>query len=489
MDRPGEDASVPRESGRQSGCDTSETEMPGADAAPGNGARDPASRDRASRAAGADRANRDDALDEGRGAPAGRDAGVGLPELSRMAERAGLVVDRLRGRVSPGGAKRLGLGFGLRQAAAMAGRPGAPLPEAAILAAEADGRLPAPESRAKAGTGAGTGGGTGAGTRTGRRAYDLAAVNAMRALFGTLPCRAPTDRALVLAVQSFKGGVGKTSLACHLAQYLALKGYRVCVVDCDSQASATSLFGLNPDADIGDAETLYPFFRHGGPVRLDYALRPTYWPGIALIPANLGLYDAEYEFAARLMHGGGRALDRLREGLDTIRDRFDVILVDPPPALGMISLSVLRAADALLIPAPPNNIDFASTGHFLRMMVATLTELARSGHAPSYRFVRIVATRLDEGKGAHNAIKRMMDGVFPAEMLRASLLDSAEIDNAAANLMTVYELSGPATRSETHRRCRASLDAVGAEVEDLIRATWPSHRRHLHEEPAMSIQS
>jgi chromosome partitioning protein len=389
-----------------------------------------------------------------------------------MAERAGLVVDRLRARVfAPGGAKRLDLRFGLKKAAAMAGSPGVPLPEAAILEAEADGRLPAPE------------------TRAGRRVYDLLAVNRMRALFGTLPWRGPGDRALVLAVQSFKGGVGKTSLTCHLAQFLALKGYRVCVVDCDSQASLTSLFGLNPDADIDEeTETLYPFFRHGGPARLDYALRPTYWPGIALIPANLGLYDAEYEFAARLMQESGRALDRLREGLETIRDRFDVILVDPPPALGMISLSVLRAADALLVPAPPNNIDFASTGHFLRMMVATLSELARadpaSRPAPSYRFVRIVTTKLNETKGAHLAIKKMMDGVFPAEMLGAALRDSAEIDNAAANLMTVYELTGPATRTETHRRCRASLDAVGAEVEGLIRGTWPSHAGRLGEETA-----
>lgn len=392
-----------------------------------------------------------------------RETGIGLAELSRMAERAGLVVDRLRGRVFGPGAKRLALRFTRAQAASMAGVPGA-----AILAAEADGRLPAP--------------GTGEPGAGGRRPYDLAAVNAVRARFGTLPWRAPGERALVLAVQSFKGGVGKTSLTCHLAQYLALKGYRVCVVDCDSQASATSLFGLNPDADIDEeTETLYPFFRHGGPARLDYALRPTYWPGIALIPANLGLYDAEYEFAARLMQGSGRALERLREGLDTIRDRFDVILVDPPPALGMISLSVLRAADALLIPAPPNNIDFASTGHFLRMMVATLSELARNGPAPAYRFVRIVTTRLDEAKGAHLAIKRMMDGVFPAEMLGASLRDSAEIDNAAANLMTVYELTGPAAHTETHRRCRASLDAVGAEVERLIRGTWPSHAGRLEE--------
>ena len=60
--------------------------------------------------------------------------------------------------------------------------------------------------------------------------------------------------------------------------------------------------------------------------------------------------------------------------------------------------------------------------------------------------------------------------------------DSAEIDNASANLMTVYEMTGAATRTETHKRCRAYLDAVGREVELLARKTWPSHHRDLRKE-------
>ncbi|MEM6492311.1 MAG: AAA family ATPase, partial [Pseudomonadota bacterium] len=230
-------------------------------------------------------------------------------------------------------------------------------------------------------------------------------------------------------------------------------------------------------------ETLYPFFRHGGPQTLDYALRATYWDGVALIGANLGLYDAEYEFAARLANEDGRVLDRLRDGVASIADRFDVILLDPPPALGMISLSVLRAANALLVPAPPNNIDFASTVHFLRMMTTTLSQVTeQTGEAARYQFVKILATKLNETKSAHVSIKRMMDAVFPQDMLATTLKDSAEIDNATANLLTVYEVTGPATRSDTHQRCRAYLDAVGREVELLMRKTWPSHHARLSRE-------
>jgi chromosome partitioning protein len=389
---------------------------------------------------------------------------IGLDQIEALASRASTVISRLRDRVyAPGSEKRLDLSFNVRTAAEMVGRT-----EKSIREAEADGRLAMPEKH----------------PATGRRTgYSLAEVNRMREVFGTLPRRAPGDPATVLAVQNFKGGVGKSTLVVHLAQYLALKGYRVCVVDCDSQASTTSIFGLNPDVDVDeDEDTLYPFFRHGGPQTLHYALRATYWPGIALIPANLGLYDAEYEFAARIMREQGFVLDRLRDGIDTISDQFDVILLDPPPALGMISLSVLRAANALLIPAPPNNIDFGSTAHFLKMMSATLTELAQHGGARSYHFVKIVATKMNDSKSAHVAIKRMMEAVFPQDMLQAVLKDSAEIDNASANLATVYELSGAATRTETHKRGRVYLDAIGREVETLIRKTWPSHHAALRKE-------
>lgn len=389
---------------------------------------------------------------------------VTLDELGVLSRRASTVIERLRERVfAPGSQKRLELIYNVRTAAEMVGRS-----EKAIRDAEADGRLPEPEKD------------PGTGRRNG---YSLAEINRMREVFGTLPHRKPEDPPLIMAVQNFKGGVGKSTVVVHLAQYFALKGYRVCVIDCDSQASTTAVFGMNPDVDIDeDEDTLYPFLQHGGPKSLHYALRATYWPGIALIPANLGLYDAEYEFAARMARDPAFILDRLREGVASIADQFDVVLLDPPPALGMLSLSVLRAANALLIPAPPNNIDFASTAHFLKMMEATLAELARHGGQREYSFVRILTTKMNDQKSAHQAIKRMMDAVFPQDMLSAVLKDSAEIDNATANLMTVYELTGAASRTETHRRCRAYLDAVGREVELLARKTWPSHHHNLRKE-------
>ncbi len=389
---------------------------------------------------------------------------INIDDLERISNRANSVIDRLRDQVfAPGTQKTLNVRFNVKTAAQMVGRS-----ETLIREAENDGRLPEPSKDEK----------------TGRRlGYSLHEINNMREIFGTLPHRKESDEALVLAIQNFKGGVGKSTLVTHLSQYLALQGYRVCVIDCDSQASTTSIFGLNPDVDIDeDEETLYPFFRHGGPQDLRYALRATYWPNLALIGANLGLYDAEYELAGRMARESGFVLDRLRAGINSIREHFDVILLDPPPALGMISLSVLRSADAILIPTPPNNVDFGSTVHFLKMMTSTLTELEKVGGEHHYKFVKILTTKMNDGKSAHVAIKRMMDAIFAGDMLQSVLKDSAEIDNATANLSTVYETSGAGTRTETHKRCRAYLDAVGREVEILMRKTWPSQTEALRSE-------
>ena len=304
----------------------------------------------------------------------------------------------------------------------------------------------------------------------------------MRETFGTRPWRQAGDPAAVIAIQNFKGGVGKSTVSTHLAQYLAIKGYRVCLIDCDSQGSSTALFGHVPDMDFGEDETLYPFFRNAEMTSLEYAIRPTHWDGLYLIPANLRLYSSEYELAARVARQGAHLLDRLAEGVASITDYFDVVILDPPPALGTISLSVMRAANALLVPVPPTVVDFSSTNTFFAMLHETL-QIMEEHHAPlNFSWVRVVATRADEQKSMQRELLTLMRSVFGESMLRAVIKDSAEIDNASARLMTVYELDGPVTSRETYQRCMTYMNAANAEIETQIRLTWPSQLEKLRAE-------
>src|SRR3954451_4141478 len=362
------------------------------------------------------------------------------------------VLGSLRGEAKEG--VRKGPHFPITRAAELVNRT-----PAAIRDAEKDGKIPAVERKA-----------------SGRRiGYSLAEVNHMREVFGTRPWRAPGDPLSVIAVQNFKGGVGKSTVSAHLAQYLAIRGYRVCLIDCDSQGSSTSLFGYVPDLDITEEETLYPFFRHSEMESLAYAVRETHWDGLYLVPANLKLYSAEYELAARVARAEHMLLNRIAEGIASIADHFDVFILDPPPALGTISLSVMRAANALLVPIPPTVVDFTSTATFFAMLHETMAVLNERGFELDLKWMRLVATRADEQKSMQRELLGLIRNLFGETMLRTVLKDSAEIDNASARLMTVYELEQPVTSRETYNRCMMYLNGMNAEVETLIRLTWPSH--------------
>jgi len=382
--------------------------------------------------------------------------------IADLCTRSLSVLESLRAQSTGGdGMARQSPRFPITRVAELVGRT-----SAAIREAEKDGRLPAVER-----------------TSSGRRiGYTLGEINQMRAVFGTRPWRTADDPLSVIAVQNFKGGVGKSTVSAHLAQYLAIRGYRVCLIDCDSQGSTTALFGYVPDLDIKEDDTLYPFFRNAEITSLAYAVRETHWDGLYLVPSNLKLYSSEYELAARITRAEPNLLNRLAEGIASIGDHFDVIILDPPPALGTISLSVMRAANALLVPIPPTVVDFTSTTSFLAMLYETMLTLEERQMPVDLQWMRLVATRADEQKSMQRELLGLMRNLFGDMLLRTVLKDSAEIDNASARLMTVYELEQPVTSRETYQRCMTYLNGVNAEVETQIRLTWPSQVARLRAE-------
>lgn len=387
------------------------------------------------------------------------DTRVDRNPLEFLQQRADDVLAALRTDVfAPEGVKTLRKTWTISEAANLIGRS-----QQSIRLAEKEGKL-LPPRRLESGR---------------RSGYTLDAINKMRETFGTRPWRTPSDEPVIVSFSNFKGGVGKSSFACHSAQYLAIHGYRVLLVDLDSQASTTTVFGFNPDLQIAPEDTIGAYLL-GEQHSLHYAIKETHWPGVHLIPSALHFYSAEYELAAQVS-GNVPLLESLRAGLDGVSDNYDVIILDPPPALGLVSISALVAANALVIPVPPANIDFASTAHFFSMVIDTLETLRRHGVQPSYKFLKVALSKFDERKSTQAAIAEMMGQVFGNYLLATPIKDSAEIDNASARFETVYEQPGPLTSREVHNRCLAYLDGMNRELEILIRRSWPSHHAALRE--------
>lgn len=376
--------------------------------------------------------------------------------LGQLAEAGERMIERLRRRAFlPERRKGLHLRFGIAEAASMLG-----CSTNRIRMAEEDGRLPPPPE-----------------TESGRRAgYDVPALLNMREVLGASPRRGDDDSPAIIAVQNFKGGVGKSTVTTHLAHYLAIQGYRVLVVDCDSQATTTTLFGFNPHFDVDRDQTLYPYLSID-PTQADlqYAVQSTPWPNVDLIPSCLELFDVEYELAAAGSSGQSILAARfrkLKQGLNDLARNYDVVILDPPPALGTISLAVMQAATSVLVPLAATTPDFCSTVQFLSMMDQVLEQLRQAGIEVDYRFVRLLCSRHDTGDPSQTMVLRIMEETFGPALLPVAVLDSAEISHAALRMMTVYELDKPIGTARTHKRCRQNLDEVMGQVEQLIRRDW-----------------
>ena len=311
----------------------------------------------------------------------------------------------------------------------------------------------------------------------GRRVgYSLVQIQAFRSHFGTLPRRADSDPPITIACQNFKGGVGKSTTCVNFAHYLALKGYRVLVIDTDSQATTTSMFGYMPDAQVTQEQTLLPYL-DSSESSLVYAVRKTYWPNVDLIPSCLALYEAEMAIAAHLAVQEDRAkrlefFSELKFGIETVSQHYDVVLLDSPPALGLISINVLLAADALLVPTAPRMYDFTSTVQFFRMVRNYISQIDAT---KEYRWISVLTTLFDQRLVSHKQFFEVMQACFGDGILQHVFFQSSEIINSAVQYLGSYEQPKP------NRKVLEMLDGVFGEIELRILREWPSKRAMLHE--------
>jgi chromosome partitioning protein len=142
------------------------------------------------------------------------------------------------------------------------------------------------------------------------------------------------------------------------------------------------MFGHVPDEEFDRMDTLYRLFTINDADRinsLQSLVRPTYWDGLDLIPANLGLYSTEFELPVRQVRQRELRFWRvLNDALPSIDDEYDVVICDCPPSLSYLSINAVMAANFLLVPIPPSMLDFSSAGRFFRMVYETLWTLAQA---------------------------------------------------------------------------------------------------------------
>ena len=143
----------------------------------------------------------------------------------------------------------------------------------------------------------------------------------------------------IVSIANQKGGVGKTTTAVNLSTIIAKKGKKVLLIDADPQGNATSGLGIEKDLELSIYDVLV------NDTTIEETLQQTSIANLTLCPSNISLAGAEIELVSMMSRE-----QRLKEKLESIKERYDYIFIDCPPSLGLVTLNSFTASNSVLIP-------------------------------------------------------------------------------------------------------------------------------------------
>jgi chromosome partitioning protein len=287
---------------------------------------------------------------------------------------------------------------------------------------------------------------------------------------GNRPSRPKNHNGKVVAVCNYKGGVAKTSTTVAVAQAATLRGLKVLVIDCDGQGTATQLVGISPEQDVEIEQTIMPYI-HGDEPDLRYAVQESYWHNLSVIPASSGLLAAEFAIPAKAMSQRGfRFWEMLKTGIEPLRQDFDLILIDTSPSLSHMTVNAMIAADGLLMPCPPDALDFASSVQFWGIF-SELVDGLPNAKEKKYDFISIIYTKVQANE-ISRLVKTWMKQAYGAHINGIEIPESTAARTASAQLKTIYDLSKPDGSAEAYRRYKDPLDRLADYVVDQLALSW-----------------
>jgi chromosome partitioning protein len=247
----------------------------------------------------------------------------------------------------------------------------------------------------------------------------------------------------VLAIANQKGGVGKTTTAVNIGAALAAAGHPTLVVDADPQANATRSLGLPSQLDA----TVYDALTAHDPRPFGTVVVATAIPGLDVAPASPNLSGLEVE----LVEVAGREV-RLKRALDDVRARYDYILIDCPPSLGLLSVNALVAAEGVLVPVQCEYLSLEGLGQLTRTL-----ELVRARLNPSLRIVGLVMTMFDPRTNLSMQVVQEVGRHFPAERFATVIPRSVRLSEAPSYGETVLQYAPESAGAQAYRALAVEL--------------------------------
>ena len=222
----------------------------------------------------------------------------------------------------------------------------------------------------------------------------------------------------ILGVVNQKGGVGKTTTAINLAACLALQGLKVLLVDCDPQANCSSGLGFQRD---DNRHSIYDVLMGDAPAA--QVILPTEIDLLWLLPGSKNLTGANIELAA----ASDRAL-RLRKALEPIQPEYDLVVLDCPPALDLLTLNALAAADTLIVPMQAEY--FALEG--ISELISTL-ERVQAAFNPKLTIEGVLLTMYDDRTNLAQQVTETLREYFRERLFRTVIPRNVRLAEAPSH--------------------------------------------------------
>ncbi len=226
--------------------------------------------------------------------------------------------------------------------------------------------------------------------------------------------------AKVVSIANQKGGVGKTTTAVNLSSVLAKKGKRVLLIDADPQGSATSGLGVEKQEkstyDVIISE-----------IDMDAVIVDTNIKKLKVCPSNINLAGAEVELVSLMSRE-----HRLKERIDEVRDKFDYILIDCPPSLGLITLNAFTASDSVLIPVQCEYYALEGLGQLINTI-----NLVRKHLNKSIEIEGAVLTMYDSRTNLSNQVVKEVKGYFEDKVFKTVIPRNIKLSEAPSYGMPI----------------------------------------------------
>jgi chromosome partitioning protein len=239
----------------------------------------------------------------------------------------------------------------------------------------------------------------------------------------------------ILGVVNQKGGVGKTTTAINLSACLALEGLKVLLIDCDPQANASSGLGFQRD---DNRHSVYDVLM--GEIRAEQVILPTEIEQLWMLPGSKNLTGANIELAA----ASDRAL-RLRRALEPIKDSYDLIVLDCPPALDLLTLNVLSAAEILIVPMQAEY--FALEG--VSELISTL-ERVKANFNPELTIEGVLLTMYDDRTNLAQQVTETLREYFKDRLYRTVIPRNVRLAEAPSHGKPVALYDGRSRGTEAY---------------------------------------